>query len=499
MASKTDVLGGRYLLVSLLGHGGMSDVYRAIDQRSGTVVAVKVVRSNDPEFARRLAQETQVLERLEHRGLIRLLDTGHTGDQAYLVMELVDGSTLAESLRSGPLGPGRTALMGSRLADALAYVHEEGIVHRDVKPSNIFIAADGTALLGDFGIARLHDASTLTVTGTTLGTIAYMAPEQLEDHVVGPSADIWSLGIVLLECLAGRRVYEGLPSEIVARRLAGPVPIPADLPVPWRLLLTGMLDHRPDQRLDGAQVAALLVTSAFDSPWSASATDATAQFSPAAASDLTALVPGAVTTAAVVGQDTRIAPPAPTATSTAKDIRRWWLAPLATVALAALCIGLLAVWTNSTAQPHSSANSTNPTKTNRTTQPPGTTTPPSTATAIGSVALARLLSDIANGQTAGALAIDSGQTISKLAQLAVSSEAVGNPSQAVSYLQQASAAIATGLRSGSVGRVEGELLQSDLSMLMASLGLAVATTPPTIASTTTAPGSGRGKGHGHNG
>ena len=489
MASNADVLGGRYLLVSLLGHGGMSDVYRAIDQHTGNPVAVKVVRSNDPEFARRLAQEAQVLERLQHPGLIRLLDTGHVDDQAYLVMELVEGTTLAESLRSGPLGPGRTALIGSRLADALAYVHEEGIVHRDVKPSNIFIAADGTASLGDFGIARLHDASTFTLTGTTLGTIAYMAPEQLEDHVVGPSADIWSLGIVLLECLTGRRVYEGLPGEIVARRLAGPVPIPADLPVPWKLILTGMLDHRPDQRLDGAQVAALLVTSAFDSPWSASATDATAQSSPAAPSDLTALVPGAVTTAALVGQDTRIAPPTPMSTSTAKGSRRWWLAPLATVAIAALCIGLLVAW----------ANSTNTTSTNRTTQPPGTTTPPSTSSALGSVALARLLSDIANGQTAGALATGSGQSLSNLAQLAVSSEAAGDPSQAVSYLQQASAAIAAGLRSGSVGQVEGELLQNDLSMLTASLGLTVAATPPTIASTTTAPGSGRGKGHGHNG
>ena len=414
----------------------MSDVYRAIDQPSGNPVAAKIVRSGDPEFARRLAQEAQVLERLEHPGLIRLLDTGHADDQAYLVMELVEGTTLAESLRSGPLGPGRTALVGSRLADALAYVHEEGIVHRAVKPSNIFIAADGTASLGDFGIARLHDASALTLTGTTLGTIAYMAPEQLEDHQVGPSADIWSLGIVLLECLTGRRVYEGLPGEIVARRLAGPAPIPADLPVPWKLILTGMLDHRPDKRLDGAQVAALLVTSAFDSPWSASATDATAQSSPAAPSDLTAFVPGAVTTAAVVGQDTHIAPPTPTATSTAKGSRRWWLAPLATVAIAALCIGLLVVWTNSTAQPHSSADPKNPTSPSRTSQPPGTTTPPTTSSAIGSVALARLLSDIANGQTAGALAIDSGQTISNLAQLAVSSEAAGDPSQAVSYLQR---------------------------------------------------------------
>src|SRR5665647_1679010 len=99
MTSITDVLDGRYRLVRLLGQGGMSDVYQAVDQRTGTAVAVKIVRSGDPEFARRLAQEARALERFEHPGLIRLLDTGLAGDQAYLVMELVDGPTLAESLR----------------------------------------------------------------------------------------------------------------------------------------------------------------------------------------------------------------------------------------------------------------------------------------------------------------------------------------------------------------------------------------------------------------
>src|SRR5450759_814065 len=160
----------------------MSDVYEAVDQRTGTPVAVKLVRSGDPEFARRLAQEARALERIKHPGLIRLLDTGFAGGRAYLVMEFVDGSTLEEFLRQGPLGSRATAVLGARLADALAYVHEQGIVHRDVKPSNILLAPDGEGWLGDFGIARLHDASTLTVAGTTLGTVSYMAPEQLDDH-----------------------------------------------------------------------------------------------------------------------------------------------------------------------------------------------------------------------------------------------------------------------------------------------------------------------------
>src|ERR1035437_4711404 len=224
MTSIADVLGGRYHLVRLLGRGGMSDVYQAIDDRSGNTVAVKIVRSGDPEFVRRLTQEARALESFEHPGLIQLLDTGLAGDDAYLVMEFIDGPTLAETLKSRPLGAPATSALGARLAEALAYVHERGIVHRDVKPSNILQSAKGEAWLGDFGIAQLHDATTITAAGSTLGTVRYMAPEQLEGHHVGPSADIWSLGIVLLECLTGRRVYEGSPSEVVARRLAGPAP-----------------------------------------------------------------------------------------------------------------------------------------------------------------------------------------------------------------------------------------------------------------------------------
>ena len=262
MVSVTELFAGRFRLGPLLGQGGMSDVYRAVDETSGETVAVKVVRSGDPELARRLAQEVRVHERMEHVGLVRLLDTGVADGQAYIVMELIEGATLAASLRAEPLGTRLTAKLGGILGSALAYVHAEGIVHRDVKPSNILLGADGRAVLGDFGIARLLDATTFTIDGTTIGTVSYMAPEQLEDHSVGPAADIWSLGIVLLECLTGRRVYEGTSSEIIARRLAAPVPLPADLPVPWKLLLSGMLDHRPEQRLDGGQVAALaLVTS----------------------------------------------------------------------------------------------------------------------------------------------------------------------------------------------------------------------------------------------
>ena len=350
MTLIAETLGGHYRLVRLIGRGGMSDVYEALDVRTGISVAIKVVRSGDPEFVQRLSHEARALESFEHPGLVRLFDTGLAGDQAYLVMEYVDGITLAELLRRGPLSAAETAALGATLADALAYVHERGIVHRDVKPSNILRASSGKTMLGDFGIAQLRDAATLTITGTMLGTVSYMAPEQLEDNQVGPSADLWSLGIVLLECLTGRRAYEGSPSEIVARRLVAPVPIPLDLPVPWKLVLTGMLDHRPDQRLTGHQVAAMLATSAFQAPWRPSNDDTIVSHERLVPYDLTALAPASGASrhddTIVAGADsTRISRPtatrpAPSAPKRGPRRARTALSGLVVVALVGVGLGL---------------------------------------------------------------------------------------------------------------------------------------------------------------
>jgi serine/threonine protein kinase len=494
MTSVNDVLGARYRLVRLLGRGGMSDVYEAVDERSGTTVALKIVRSGDPEYGRRLAQEAAALESFEHPGLIRLLDTGLAGDQAFLVMELIDGPTLSAYLRDGPLSSRDTADLGARLADALAYVHQRGIVHRDVKPSNILLASNGDAWLGDFGIARLHDTSTMTVTGTTMGTVSYMAPEQLEDHQVGPAADIWSLGIVLLECLTGQRAYGGTPSEVVARRMAGPVPLPDDLPAPWKLVLTGMLDHQPDQRLDGAEVASLLAAAAFDPPWSPSDSDATTRLDTMDRSDRTVLMPGAAA-ASVGGDETRLIRPARTVATAARSIPPRTLAISGAAALLVLGIVLFFVFDSTPSKKHPAS----------TTRPPVTTTAPTTTTTLpGASALAMLESDVGAGQTAGSIDPADAQVISQQARLARTNYLAGNTGQAAHDLQQAAMTIANGVASGAINQSQGAVIQSDLAVLASALNLASASTPPTTTSTTststtttTAPLTGIGNGNGN--
>ncbi len=505
MTSTTDLLDGRYRLVRLLGQGGMSDVYEAIDERSDTAVAIKFVRSADPELARRFAQEVRALGRVEHPGLVRLIGTGLAGDHAYLVMELVQGSTLAEALRHGPLGPERTAYLGASLAGALAYVHSRGVVHRDVKPSNILLHADGRAQLGDFGVARLLDASALTMAGTTLGTAAYMAPEQLEDHQVGAGADIWSLGMVLLECLTGHRVYEGSTAQVVAKRMAGPVPLPGDLPVPWKLLLSGMLDHRPGQRLEGADVAALLVTSPFRAAWSPSPSPDAAPPPSTGVLNLTALVPGASTTA-LLGPETA---PAPTRVAVSESSagprrhRRWWPAVLGALLVIALVVGVLVAFPSSPASNLGHLTSA--------TQPPATSTttsaPTTTTTTLGAIpaALAVLTRDIASDQSDGTLDPGAAQSITAQAQQAVVDAAASQPDQAASHLQRAAITIDTGQLDGSVDPAAASTLQSDLSALATALGVADAGTSGTTGTTdttdttttTTTSGAGAGGGHGH--
>jgi serine/threonine protein kinase len=163
-------------------------------------------------------------------------------------MELVEGETLADLIRRGALPSDRVADIGARLADALGYVHAQGLVHRDVKPANVLLGVDGRVRLTDFGIARLVDAAKVTATGLTVGTASYLSPEQVTGDPVGPPADIYALGLVLLECLTGKREYPGGAVEVALARLSRPPQVPATLPAGWAGLLGAMTDRNPARR-----------------------------------------------------------------------------------------------------------------------------------------------------------------------------------------------------------------------------------------------------------
>jgi serine/threonine protein kinase len=254
VSALPEYLADRYKIGRVLGRGGMADVYQAEDTVLGREVAVKVLR--DPANRDRFQNEARNLAGLTHPGLVRVLDAGVTSDQSWLVMELVDGRTLADCCVGVALDPQRVAAVGAQLADTLAYVHASGFIHRDVKPGNVLISPDDRVLLADFGIARLlQNAPAATDTGTMLGTAAYLAPEQVRGDPLTPAADVYSLGLVLLEALTGERAYPGPAVEAAVARLTRPPTIPPNLPAGWRDLLTWVTAFDPADRPSPHQTA----------------------------------------------------------------------------------------------------------------------------------------------------------------------------------------------------------------------------------------------------
>ena len=249
------LLDGRYRLGDRLGSGAVAEVFRALDERLARPVAVKLFRGDAAEELQRHEAEMRTLARLDHPSLVTVYDAGDADGQPYLVMQLVEGDTLADELRRGPIGLERTARYGAALADALAYVHAQGFVHRDVKPANVLIAADGRVHLADFGIARLVDSAHVTRTGDVLGTPAFFAPEQVSGDPVGPAADVYALGLMLLECLTGRRAFEGTAMEVAMARMNRDPDIPADVPASWRDLLRAMTAREAAARITAADAA----------------------------------------------------------------------------------------------------------------------------------------------------------------------------------------------------------------------------------------------------
>lgn len=236
----------------------MATVYASTDTKLRRPVAVKLFHPGGDEntFAR-LETEAQLLGGLCHPGLLRVFDVCVGADESYLVLQLITGSTLRRVLNEGRLRPAVVARLGARIAETLRYVHSRQIVHRDIKPSNVLVDEAGVGYLADFGIATLIGSARLTRTGHCVGTAAYLAPEQVCDAQPGPAADIYSLGLVLLECLTGRPEYGGTDVEAAVARLHRPPRVPDSIPPGLRDALVAMTARAPAQRPDAARCVEL--------------------------------------------------------------------------------------------------------------------------------------------------------------------------------------------------------------------------------------------------
>ncbi|MEU6977605.1 serine/threonine-protein kinase [Streptomyces sp. NPDC046371] len=243
---------GRYRLDGMVGRGGAADVYEALDLRLRRAVAVKLFRSSPvcrPEA--QCEREGRLLARMRHPGLVRLYDSGLDLGRPFLVMQLVRGTTLRRRIERAALTPAETCRLGASLASALAHVHARGVVHRDVKPSNILLDGAGAPHLVDFGISRPFDTAggpAPADPGGLVGTASYMAPEQALGRPTGPSADVYGLGLVLVEALKGEAEYGGTPLEAALAHLDRSPVLPPGLPAGLTGLLTAMTARAPGAR-----------------------------------------------------------------------------------------------------------------------------------------------------------------------------------------------------------------------------------------------------------
>lgn len=272
-AQQSRLVAGRYRLGDRIGRGGMGVVWAARDELLARPVAVKEVRlpsSVDPEerdlLRERTLREARTAARLDHPCAVRMFDVCEEDEQAYLVMELIEGRTLSDVIRDdGPIPPGRAAEIGICLLDALAAAHAAGIVHRDVKPGNVIVRPDGRVTLTDFGIASTAGDPSITSTGLLLGSPAYIAPERARGGTPEPPSDLWSLGATLFTAVEGQPPFDH-PDPVATLtavvtddhepyRLAGPALGP---------VLDRLLDKDPEQRPAPADLRRLLQSVAAD-------------------------------------------------------------------------------------------------------------------------------------------------------------------------------------------------------------------------------------------
>ncbi|WP_328865731.1 serine/threonine-protein kinase [Streptomyces sp. NBC_00304] len=260
------LLAGRYRLGEVLGRGGMGTVHRAVDETLGRTVAVKELRfptAIDDDEKRRLItrtlREAKAIARIRNNGAVTVYDVVDEDDRPWIVMELIEGKSLAEAVREdGVLTPRRAAEVGLAILDVLRSAHREGILHRDVKPSNVLIAEDGRVVLTDFGIAQVEGDPSVTSTGMLVGAPSYISPERARGHKPGPPADLWSLGGLLYASVEGCPPYDkGSAIATLTAVMTEPLDPPKNAG-PLEEVIYGLLARDPEQRLDDAGARALL-------------------------------------------------------------------------------------------------------------------------------------------------------------------------------------------------------------------------------------------------
>jgi hypothetical protein len=265
-------LDGRYELHAVIGEGTFGRVYRGRDRRLARQVAVKVIKpwwAEDPDWVRSFEREAQLLASISDPGIVQIFDVGSAPEGLYYVAELVEGESLAQRLLAGPLDPARAVDIAEQLSRALARAHAQRVVHRDVKPANVLLSPDGRVKVGDFGVARLAEGSSVGVGATIVGTPRYMAPEQARGGSITPATDVYGVGVVLYEMISGRPPFEGRSAVELALHHVNdpPPPLPDDTPRGITDVVNRALAKHPGERFaDGAEMAEALARVAVAGP-----------------------------------------------------------------------------------------------------------------------------------------------------------------------------------------------------------------------------------------
>jgi serine/threonine protein kinase len=347
--------GGRYQLSSRIAIGGMGEVWAATDLVIGRTVAIKILKDEylgDPGFLERFRAEARHAALVNHEGIANVFDYGEEDGSAYLVMELVPGEALSTVLERERVLPTDKVLdIVAQTASALQAAHNAGLVHRDIKPGNLLITPEGRVKITDFGIARIADQVPLTATGQVMGTVQYLSPEQASGHPASPTTDIYSLGIVAYEALAGRRPFTGESQVAIAMAQINEAPpeLPVTIAEPVRNLVYACIAKRPEDRPNSAahlaRAAQALrrgdVQGALAAVPGIAGEDAFSNFTTPIGTQATRMLPGGPGAAAAAAAAAREVYP-PTGQLPAPRRRNAWTWPLIAI-VAVLAVALIAI------------------------------------------------------------------------------------------------------------------------------------------------------------